>query len=70
MCADLYDCTYTEQTGDKHHCVYVPRRHATVHKHKVKLGLIQIKMSWHAQELRVHKCMYSRCNPCLVDGKC
>lgn len=49
MCIDLYDCTYTEQTGDKRCCVNVPQCHATVHKHKVKLGLIQIKMSWHAQ---------------------
>lgn len=67
MCIDLYDCT--EQTGDRRRCVNVPQCHATVHKHKVKLGLIQIKMSWQAQQLRIYT-VYVRCNPCVDDGKC
>lgn len=54
MCIDLCDCTSTGQTGDKHHCVNVPQRYATVHKHKVKLGLIQIKMSCQAQRVRIY----------------
>lgn len=45
MCIYLCDCTHTGQTGEKHHCVNVQQCHATVHKHKVNLGLIQIKMS-------------------------
>lgn len=63
MYIDLCGCTSTGQTGDTHHCVNVPQRHATVHKHKVKMGLIQIKMSCQAQQV----CIFIYCI-CILDG--